>query len=123
MSKITSFRDLLAWQKAMDLVDLVYEVTEDFPPRERYGLAYQMRKSSVSIASNISEGTRYKTAGYVYRLTIALGSHGELDTQCEVASRRQYVSKIQKRRLDGLLTDVGRLTHGLVRSLDPNYDN
>src|SRR5262245_191936 len=87
--KILSFRDLIAWQKAMDLADLVYDATEAFPPRERFGLAFQIRKSAVSIPSNIAEGHRRRTSGYAHHLVIALGSHGELDTQCELATRRK----------------------------------
>ena len=75
MPKITSFRDLIAWQKAMDLADMVYDLTENFPARERFGLAYQIRKSAVSMPSNIAEGSRRKTPGYVNHLVIALGSH------------------------------------------------
>src|SRR5262249_48947373 len=83
MDNISSFRDLIAWQKAMDLADLVYDVTETFPKREWFGLA-QMRKSVVSIPSNIAEGHRRRTPRYAYHLEVALGSHGELDTQTEI---------------------------------------
>jgi len=78
MGKILSFRDLIAWQKAMDLADAVYDATEDFPPRERFGLAYQMRKAAVSIPSNIAEGHRRRSPSYIHFLEIALGSHGDL---------------------------------------------
>ena len=118
MSEIKTFRDLLAWQKAMDLADLVYEVTEGFPARERFGLAFQMRKASVSIPSNIAEGTRRRRPSYIHFVTIALGSHGELDTQCELATRRRYVSEKDKPRLTALLGEVGRLTRGLLQSLE-----
>ena len=91
MVPIKSFRGLIAWQKAMDLADLVYDLTEDFPARERFGLAYQLRKSAVSIPSNIAEGSRHKTPGYANHLIIALGSHAELDTQCELATRRRFI--------------------------------
>ena len=89
---ITSFRDLIAWQKAMDLADMVYEVTDNFPPREWFGLASQMRKSAVSVPSNIAEGHRRRTPGYMHHLEMALGSHGELDTQCELATRRRLIT-------------------------------
>jgi four helix bundle protein len=76
--KIRSFRDLLAWQKAVDLADLVYEITEKFPASERFGLAAQMRKAVVSIPSNIAEGTRHRRPGYIGRVVIALGEHASL---------------------------------------------
>ena len=119
MSDITSFRDLVAWQKAMDLADIICEITERFPGRERFGLAYQMRKASVSVPSNIAEGSRRRTSEYLHHLRIALGSHWELDTQCELATRRKYITPADQRRVVSLLCDVGRLTHGLLRSLDP----
>ena len=119
MPNIKSYRDLLAWQKAMDLADLVYDVTEDFPFRERLGLAYQLRKSCVSIPSNIAEGQRRRTPGYLHHLEIAVGSHGELDTQCELAFRRRFVRDPQRNQITDLIAEVGRLTFGLARSLDP----
>jgi four helix bundle protein len=119
MPKIQSFRDLIAWQKAMDLADMVYDLTESFPQREHFGLAYQLRKSAVSIPSNIAEGSRRKTPGYVHHLVIALGSHAELDTQCELATRRRFISANDKRRIEDLIAEVGRITHGLAASLDP----
>ena len=122
MPKIQSFRDLIAWQKAMDLADMVYDLTEHFPPRELFGLAYPMRKSAVSIPSNIAEGSRRKTPGYVHHLTIALGSHAELDTQCELASRRRFITAENRTRLEDLIAEVGRVTHGLVRSLAPDSE-
>ena len=119
MAPITSFRDLIAWQKAMDLADLVYDVTEPFPDRERLGLAYQMRKSAVSIPSNIAEGHRRRTPSYINHLQIALGSHGELDTQCELATRRMFIKPMDRLKVEALLEEVGKLTHGLLRSLSP----
>src|SRR6059058_4182650 len=119
MPKITSFRDLIAWQKAMDLADKIYDVTDPFPPRERFGLAFQMRKSAVSIPSNIAEGNRLRTPGYVNHVIIALGSHGELDTQCEIATRRKFIRPVDRDDLLQLLAEVGRLMNGLGRSLDP----
>jgi four helix bundle protein len=119
MSDITSFRDLVAWQKAIDLADMIYDITERFPNRERFGLAYQMRKAAVSVPSNIAEGSRRRRPGYVHHVKIALGSHGELDTQCELATRRKFISATDVPRVQSLLGDVGRLTHGLLRSLDP----
>jgi four helix bundle protein len=120
MPPITSFRDLIAWQKAMDLADVVYDVTEAFPRREWFGLAYQMQKSAVSIPSNIAEGHRRRTPGYIHHLEISLGSHGELDTQCELAARRLFLKPTDRIRVEALLEEVGKLTHGLLRSLAPD---
>jgi four helix bundle protein len=112
MASITSFRDLIAWQKAMDLADLVYDLTEPFPTREHFGLAYQLRKSAVSIPSNVAEGSRHKTPGYAHHLVISLGSHAELDTQCELATRRRYIKLQDRLRLQAQIDEVGRVING-----------
>ena len=122
MPKLQNFRGLIAWQKSMDLVDLVYEFTERFPRREHFGLAHQLRKSAVSIPSNIAEGTRLRTPGYVNHLVIGLGSHAELDTQCEIATRRNFIKPTERARLQGDIDEVGRIIHGLVRSIDPTRE-
>jgi four helix bundle protein len=86
MGRIDSFRDLVAWQKGMPLANRIYDLTENFPPRERLGLPFQMRKSALSIPSNIAEGHRRRTSGFAITFQIALGSHGELNTHCELAT-------------------------------------
>jgi four helix bundle protein len=118
MAQLKNFRELIAWQKAMDLADLVYELTEPFPRREHLGLAYQLRKSAVSIPSNVAEGTRHKTPEYLNHLVISLGSHAELDTQCELATRRRYIKPVDRLRLQAQIDEVGRIIHGLARSLN-----
>jgi four helix bundle protein len=117
-SNITSYRDLIVWQKAMDLAELVYRITDRFPPRERFGLAFQMRKAAVSVPSNIAEGTRHRTPGYIARLVIALGEHAELETQAQLGHRLKYVSSEEMRSFEELSASVGQLAHALVRSLD-----
>jgi four helix bundle protein len=115
---ITSYRDLVAWQKAMDLADLVYRITDTFPRSERFGLIFQMRKASVSIPSNIAEGHRHRLPGYIHRVTIALGEHAELETQALLSERRKFISKTLMAEFTALATPVGELTHGLLRSLE-----
>ena len=119
MQPILSFRDLIAWQKAMELTDRIYDVTEKFPSREWFGLSHQLRKSAVSIPSNIAEGHRLRKASYAHHLKIALGSHAELDTQCEIATRRNYIRQDARAELQALIAEVGRVTHGLLRSVAP----
>ncbi len=115
--KITSYRDLLAWQKAMDLAVLVYAITDKFPRQERFGLTFHMRKTAVSVPSNIAEGTRHRTPGYVARLIIALGEHAELETQALLGDRLGYIPAVDVKAFDELSASVGQLTHGLLRSL------
>jgi four helix bundle protein len=118
MSSIISYRDLIAWQVAMELADLVYSMTERFPVSERYGLVMQMRKAAVSVPSNLAEGTRHRTPGYIARVIIALGEHAELETQALIAERRRYIRGAAITKFNELATRVGELTHGLLRSLE-----
>jgi four helix bundle protein len=79
---IRNFRDLLAWQRAMDLVVELYRVTGLMPPDERFGLTAQMRRAAVSVASNIAEGQGRRTDGeFLNHLSMAHGSLRELETQ------------------------------------------
>ena len=115
---IRSYRDLIVWQKAMDLANLVYDMTDRFPPNEQFGLTFQMRKAAVSIPSNIAEGSRHRTAGYVALVVIALGEHAELETQAMISDRRGYLRKADREKFWSLSTEVGQLAHGLLRSLE-----
>ena len=117
-NSITSYRDLIVWQKAMDLADLVYTITERFPKREQFGLAFQMRQAGVSVPSNIAEGHRHRTPGYIARVIIALGEHAELETQALLAQRRNYVRTDDMEAFNALATQVGELAHGLLRALE-----
>ncbi len=118
MGDITGYRDLLVWQKAIDLVDLVYDITERFPKSELFGLVQQMRKAAVSIPSNVAEGSRHRTAGYINRVRISLGEHAELETQRIISERRRYISREKMKEFNDLSTRVGQLAHGLLRSLE-----
>ena len=118
MSDIKSYRDLVVWQKAMDLADLVYRITDEFPSSERFGLTFQMRKAAVSVPSNIAEGHRHRTPGYIYRVTIALGEHAELETVALIGERRGFIRAALMKDFTALATQVGELAHGLLRSLE-----
>ena len=120
---IISYRDLVVWQKAMDLADLVYRLTDKFLRTELFGLALQMRKAAVSVPSNIAEGTRHRTPGYISRVIIALGEHAELETQAIIAARRAYIDRKAMKEFDDLSASVGQLAHGLLRSLEPHESN
>lgn len=83
-----TFRDLIVWQKSVELAKQVYILTQQFPPGERFGLASQMQRAAVSIPSNIAEGKlRGSPKEFTYFLRIAFGSGGELETQIEIAKR------------------------------------
>ena len=115
---VRHYSDLVAWQKAMDLVVRVYEVTEEFPPRERFGLTNQLRRAVVSVASNIAEGQgRHATRDFLRCLSIAYGSLQEVETQLIIARRLGYLEEEFRSRLFDLTGEVARLINGLMNSL------
>ena len=117
MSEIRNYRDLEAWQVAMEMVDKVYTISARFPSHERFGLTSQIRRAAVSVASNIAEGQGHGlTRACLHYLRIALGSLAEIDTQLEVAIRRNYCTRQQCEELDRLLTSSKRLTAALRRA-------
>ena len=88
-----SYRDLIAWQKAMDLVTAIYRATAGFPRDEIYGLTSQLRRAAVSIPSNIAEGQgRQSTREFIHFLSIAYGSLNEAQTQILIAERLKYLN-------------------------------
>jgi four helix bundle protein len=114
MKPIESYRDLVVWQQAMDLVVMCYRVTERFPSSEQFGLTFQVRKSAVSIPSNIAEGyQRRSTGAYLQHLSIASGSQGELGTQLEIARRLGYLPVSAASATSEANEEVGRLLYGL----------
>lgn len=103
----------------MKLAEDIYPLVRQFPPDERFGLSLQMRKASVSIPSNIAEGSGYGTnRRYVHHLRVATGSDSELQTQLELAERLKLATPAQVRPLLEQASRVGRMLNGLVRSLD-----
>jgi four helix bundle protein len=114
---ITSFKDLEAWQAAMDVAESCYRLTRQFPASEQYGLTVQMRRAAVSIASNVAEGHRRTRPGFVHHLQIGLGSLAELETQLELAIRLGFVPGDDATAYRRMLARAGQLLHALLRSL------
>jgi four helix bundle protein len=115
---IKSFRDLIAWQKAMDLVETVYRASAAFPREEIYGLRSQIRQSAVSVPSNIAEGQgRKSTKEFLHFLSIAYGSLCEAQTQAILADRLGFLDEQYKSDLFNQSDEVGRLINGLADSL------
>lgn len=114
----TSFKDLRVWQQAIDLALGVYRTTESFPKHEVYGLAQQMRRAAVSIASNIAEGKgRWSTKEFRHFLFNARGSLLELETQIVIAGKLEYCTGKQLGELRASASQVGRSLTGLLNSL------
>ena len=113
-----NYRDLMAWQKAMDLVIAVYRVSARFPREELYGLSSQLRKAAVSVPSNIAEGQGRGTKKEFARfLRIAHGSIREVETQTLIAARLTYLNATLAEEVLTLAASAGRLVAGLINSL------
>ncbi len=118
ISNVRSFRDLKVWQKAMDLTTAIYRVTQDFPQKEVYGLTSQLRRSSVSIPSNIAEGQgRSNTREFAQFLGIARGSNCELQTQLEIARRLGFGDSKLLDLAEGLSHEVGKMIFTMLGTL------
>jgi four helix bundle protein len=114
-----SYRDLVAWQKAMDLVTAVYRASARFPHSEIYGLTSQLRRASVSIPSNIAEGQgRFGAAEFRHFLRQANGSIMELETQILIAERLDYITSDEANNLLNNAAEVGKILNGLIASLE-----
>lgn len=114
VQSIQSHQDLLVWQKSVTLATQVYNATTQLPVAERYGLTRQIRRSAVSVASNIAEGaTRGRRAEFIHFLNIARGSLIELETQVSIAVDLNMLD----RQLDEQIREVGRMLTALIRRL------
>src|ERR1043166_811090 len=117
---IKSYRDLAVWQRAMDLAESVYRVTKGFPREERYGLTSQMRRSAVSIPSNIAEGHERKgRAEYARFVSVARASVAELETQVELARRLEYLRDDHCYAVLEAADHVGRMVSNLAGARSP----
>jgi four helix bundle protein len=115
---IQSYQELVAWQKAIDLVESIYNATTKFPLEEIYSLTAQIRRAAVSIPSNIAEGQgRNTTRDFLHFLSIAQGFVKEVETQVLIAERLTYITKQITVALVEQTTEVGRLLSGLSNSL------
>ncbi|MEK7088093.1 MAG: four helix bundle protein [Patescibacteria group bacterium] len=115
---IHSYRDLIVWQKGIELVIEVYVLTDRFPSNERFGLTSQMRRAAVSIPSNIAEG---KLRGHNKEckqfFLVSFGSGGELETQIEIAKRLYKEKELDFSKVDALLLEVMKMLNKLISDL------
>jgi four helix bundle protein len=115
---LKTYRDLEVWQKSMDLVMSVYQLTKSFPEDERFGLTGQIRRAAVSIPANIAEGYgRTHRGDYLRHLSIARGSLAELETHLVIAVRLEYISREDGVDTWHLAQDTGKLLNRLISSL------
>ena len=116
---VESYRDLIAWQKAMELVESVYKLTSRLPEAERFGLVSQLRRAAVSIPSSLAEGhSRASTREFARFLSMARGSLAEVETQSIIAERLGYASPGAVKAILEQCDEQGRLLPGLKKALD-----
>lgn len=113
-----SFRELLVWQRAIQLTVAIYRCTEKFPDSERFGLTSQLRRASVSVASNVAEGYGRSTTGE-YRLFLgrARGSNCEVETQFVIARELGFGTSSMLDRAEGLCSEVGRMLVSMMKKI------
>lgn len=115
---VDSFRDLVVWQRAVQLSVATYQLTATFPADERFGLTSQLRRAAVSIASNIAEGYgRGTTADYKHFLRIARGSNFEAQTQLVIAEELGFGGEDDLLRVISLSTEVGKMLVSMLNKL------
>lgn len=114
-----SFRDLVVWQRSIQLAALIYRLSSVFPKEEVYGLASQIRRSAVSVPSNIAEGQgRLSTGEFRQFLGIARGSNFELQTQLEIARTLKFGSSELINEAEGLSHEIGKMIHAILDKTD-----
>tara|TARA_R100000027_G_scaffold64353_1_gene57751 strand:+ start:13250 stop:13612 length:363 start_codon:yes stop_codon:yes gene_type:complete len=112
--KVKSFKELIVWQKAMDLSEEVYRLSQVFPNHELYALTNQIRRAVVSVPSNIAEGqARSSTADFRQYLSIARGSLAEVETQLLLAIRFNYLSETDTTQAFDLIAQTGKMLNTL----------
>lgn len=120
MNPTQSYRDLIVWQRSVELVMEIYNVTEKFPKEEIFGITSQMRRAAVSIPSNIAEGrTRGTKADYLNFLRTANASGAELETQVEISKRLPKTKALDYSKVDKLLDEVMRMLNAMIRNFNP----
>ena len=118
-TKMKTFRDLIVWQKAMQLVTDTYQITLNFPKEELYGLTSQIKRCSISIPSNMAEGYgRNSTEDYLRFLKISRGSLYELQTQIEIAFNLHYIKKDAFDRMNEAGREIERMVSSLITKIN-----
>ena len=116
--QVRSFKDLIVWQKSIDLVEEVYRLTRGFPKHELYGLVSQLQRAIVSVAANIAEGNgRDSTKEYIHHLAFSLGSLAEVETLLVISLRLGYVTQNAISKMESKADEVGKMLRSLQKSL------
>ncbi len=115
--QVHTFKQLIVWQKSMDLVIDIYDAINKFPKEELYGLSSQIKICAISIPSNIAEGRRRTKEDFCRFLAIAYGSGGELETQLEIAYRLKFIGDNQYKSLVSSLDEIMRMLNVIISKL------
>lgn len=116
--KINSYKELIVWQKAMELVKIIYFLTDQFPKAELYGLASQMQRAAVAIPSNIAEGyLRGHKKEYAQFLSIALGSAAELETQLLICKSLPKFQQIDFSDAESLIGEIMKMLYVIIERI------
>ena len=117
--QIESHRDLLVWQKSMDLAVAAYRLTVSFPSDEKFGMISQIRRSAASVPANIAEGYGRETPGaYVQHLRVAQGSLNEFETHIELARRVDFIQSAASEPTITQANEIGKMLRSLIRAID-----
>ncbi|HKG26017.1 MAG TPA: four helix bundle protein [Thermomicrobiales bacterium] len=123
MARAVSYRDLLVWQRAMDLFDALYEISESWPKRELFGMTQQLRRAALSVPSNIAEGQgRRGPREFLHHLSIANGSLCEIETCVIAAHRRGYIDNSDLALLLLRSDEIGRMMQAMRTGLEANIN-
>jgi len=116
--KIRSYKDLMVWQRSMDLVESIYRITEKLPAKEQWGFLSQMRRAAVSVPSNIAEGYGRQSSGnYIQFLSISRGSLLELETQIELCIRLKYLTRIDSEKILNEIMEINKMLTSLISKI------
>jgi four helix bundle protein len=121
---MNSYQNLKVWQKSFELTVLIYNLTNNFPKNEVFGLTSQIKRSSLSVVSNIAEGSsRLTTKEFVRFLSMAYGSTVELHTQILLANKLKYISEQDLVRVEDILIQIRKMINALIRVLATKHKN
>ncbi len=116
--KVESFKDLIVWQKGIELVNEIYKVTKHFPKEELYGLTSQMRRAVISVPTNVAEGwSRGTTKNYIQFLEISRGSLYELNTLIVISTNQEYLSSEKCSEVESAINEIGRILNAIITKL------
>ena len=114
------YKDLIVWQKSVDFAEMIYKTTSKFPQSEMYGLVSQLRRASVSIPSNIAEGSKRKPKDQIPFLRIAFGSGSEIETKLELCRRFGYIGSSDYNNLEEKLSEIMKILSKLIFNKSSN---